>query len=108
MELIRRDQPPALTERDTLVRSDPEWEAAAREFAKLKTAADEATSEFEAAKQRLISLAAHARVEGAGVSVTRFWKQGAVNYKNIPSLEGVDLDQYRGPGREEVRITILK
>jgi putative phage-type endonuclease len=105
---VRDDQAPPLTERDTLARQDPEWQASAEAYIALKRSADEAVQKLEAAKQRLISLASHARVEGAGVSVTRFWKAGNVDYKRVPQLEGVDLESYRGQGREEVRITILK
>ena len=45
------------------------------------------------------------REQGAGVSVTRFWKAGAVNYKAVPELKGVNLEKYRGKLREEVRVT---
>jgi hypothetical protein len=39
------------------------------------------------------------------VSVTRFLKAGAVAYKDVPQLKGVDLKKYRGKLREEVRVT---
>jgi putative phage-type endonuclease len=108
VRFILDDQPPPLTERDTLTRQDPEWEGAARDYIALKRSADETAQKLEAAKQRLTSLATHARVEGSGVSVTRFWKAGNVDYKRVPQLEGVDLESYRAQGREEARITILK
>ena len=107
MQFIRDDTPPRLCEQDTLMRSDPQWEAAAREFVAAKSAADEAAEMLNAAKQRLLSLATHARVEGAGVSVTRFWKKGSIDYKRVPQLTEVDLEQYRGPSREELRVTIV-
>jgi hypothetical protein len=40
------------------------------------------------------------------VAVTRFWKAGAVSYKDVPELRGVNLDKYRGKLREEVRATV--
>jgi len=42
---------------------------------------------------------------GAGVTVTRFWKAGSVDYKKVVELKGVDLSAYRGKAREEVRVT---
>ena len=39
------------------------------------------------------------------MSVTRFWKAGAVNYKAVPELKGVNLEKFRGTLREEVRVT---
>ena len=50
-------------------------------------------------------LAAHPRETGAGVSVTRLWKTGNVDYKRMPALQGVDLTGFRGKARQEVRIT---
>ena len=69
-----------------------------------KRRGDEAADRCEAARQALIALAQHPREHGAGVSVTRYWKSGSVNYKNIPALAGIDLTPYRGKAREEVRV----
>ena len=55
-------------------------------------------------REKLVALAQHPKETGAGVSVTRFWKQGSVNYKLVPALNGVDLQQYRGKAREEIRV----
>ena len=43
---------------------------------------------------------------GFGVSVTRYWKAGNIDYKKVPELKEVDLEDYRGPGRFEVRVSI--
>ena len=45
------------------------------------------------------------REQGAGVSVTTFWKAGNVDYKKVPALAGLDLSAFRGKAREEVRVT---
>ena len=47
-------------------------------------------------------------LKGAGVQVTRFWKAGSVDYKKVPELTGVELEKYRGPAREEVRVSVAK
>jgi hypothetical protein len=65
-----------------------------------------ADEELERARAGLVALAGHAREEGAGVAVTRFWKAGNVDYKKVVELRGVDLEVYRGKGREEVRVSI--
>jgi hypothetical protein len=54
----------------------------------------------------LVALAEHPREQGACVSVTRYWKTGNVDYKKVVELRGVDLEAYRGKGREEVRVTM--
>jgi len=40
--------------------------------------------------------------------VSRYWKTGAIDYKKVPELVGVNLEQYRGARREEVRVSVLK
>jgi putative phage-type endonuclease len=105
MRCITDAQAPPLTARDTRVRDDPEWLSAAAAFLELRTAYDEPSTKFEAARASLVGLAAHAKEQGGGVAVTRLWKRGNVEYKRVPELAGVDLEQYRGAAREEVRIT---
>jgi hypothetical protein len=63
---------------------------------------------LEQARKGLVALARHPRELGAGVSVVRLWKAGNVDYKVIPELKGINLDRYRGKGREEVRVTVVK
>jgi putative phage-type endonuclease len=108
MELILTDQPPLLTDRDTVERLDPAWQRAAERVINAKRIADRATEELEASKKALITLATHPSERGAGVTVSRYWKAGLVDYKRIPALSAVDLDSFRGPGREEVRVTVAK
>lgn len=67
---------------------------------------DGAQAKTDAAKAALVNIAKHRRETGAGVSVTRFWKIGNVDYKRVPELIGVDLNLYRGSMREEVRVTV--
>ena len=46
--------------------------------------------------------------KGFGVTDTKFWKQGNVDYKKVVELVRVDLNRYRGKMREEVRVTVEK
>lgn len=101
------DTPPPLTDADTVQRSDAAWAAAAQVFAEAKRAADAADAALATARDQLVALAQHPREQGAGVSVTRFWKSGNVAYAKIPALQGLDLSSYRGKAREEVRVTAV-
>jgi len=108
VECLRTDTPPALIERDTRLREDGAWEHAARDYVELKRMAESVAEELDAAKARLVALTEHTSEQGFGVTVSRYWKAGSVDYKRVPQLEGVDLEQYRGPAREEVRVTVAK
>lgn len=102
---VEKAEPPPLTERDVRVRDDPEWLQAASTYRELRTAYDDLAKAMEEAKANLVGLASHAKEQGGGVTVTRLWKRGNIDYKRVPELCGVDLDPYRQPGREETRIT---
>ena len=100
------DVPPPLSEQDIKNRTDETWQEAAEHYRALKSAVDDAQIKADAAKAELIALATHTKESGFGVSVTRFWKRGNVDYKKVPELQECNLSLYRGATREEVRITI--
>lgn len=104
-QFMDADTPPPLSDGDTAVRQDVAWAEAARAFAVAKQASEAAAERLDAARAALVALARHPKESSAGVSVTRYWKAGSVDYKKIPQLKGVDLDAYRGRAREEVRVT---
>jgi putative phage-type endonuclease len=106
MTFIETDTPPPLSEKDKRVRTDPAWQLAAENYRHLKRKADELAEQLDQTKAELIQLAEHASETGNGVTVTKFWKQGSVDYKKVPELQGLKLDAYRGKGRLETRITI--
>ena len=108
MRCIETDTPPALTERDKVIRKDGAWQTAAETYVKLKAEADRLAQQLDTAKTALINLASHPTEAGFGVSVTRFWKQGNVDYKKVPELNGVDLEAYRKQGGFETRVTVGK
>jgi putative phage-type endonuclease len=83
---IENDTPPPLTELDTVIRTDQEWEQAAREFASAKQAADEATKAINDARTKLSSLAQHNSEKGFGVAVSKFWKANSTKQEVRVSL----------------------
>jgi putative phage-type endonuclease len=105
-QCVATGQAPSLTDRDAKLRDDPEWLSAAAAYLELRAAHDVLGTKLDEAKARLVGLASHAKEQGAGVSVTRLWKRGNVDYKKVPEVQGLDLEQYRSAAREEVRITI--
>jgi putative phage-type endonuclease len=96
--------PPPLAKGDVRERSDLEWLAAAQAYVSAKATADEGLRALSEAKERLITLTSHTSESGGGVSVTRYWKTGPIDYKKIPELASVDLELYRGAARQETRV----
>ncbi len=107
-QYLDSDSPPPLTDADSAQRDDPAWVGAALAYLEAKRGADAADERLESARKALVGLSAHPRETGGGVSVVRLWKAGNVDYKRIPELRGVDLDRYRGQGRDEVRVTVVR
>lgn len=97
--------PPPLAKGDVRERTDEAWSSAAAHFLEAKRLADQAQKALAEVKERLVTLATHTSESGGGVTVTRYWKAGAIDYKRIPELHAVELEKYRGAPREEVRVT---
>jgi putative phage-type endonuclease len=98
--------PPPLAKGDVQQRDDAEWAEAAQAYIEAKRAADAMQKTLDDAKGRLVALTSHSHEAGRGVTVTRYWKQGPIEYKKIPELNALDLEQYRGAPREETRVTL--
>ena len=73
-----------------------------------KRRVDQADAALASAREALLALRRLKREDGASVQVTSFVRTGTVDYKKVPALVGVDLEPYRGPGREDVRITVAE
>jgi putative phage-type endonuclease len=105
MRCVTEERAPPLSKGDVRERSDAEWTAAAAHYLVMKLFAEQAQNALSEAKDGLLALACHTSETGGGVTVTRYWKQGAIAYTKIPELRALDLEQYRGAPREETRIT---
>lgn len=89
-------------------RTDDAWQAAVEEYQTRKAIAELAASATEDARKALIKLATSSKSRGCGLTVTKSLRQGNVNYKSIPELNGVDLDKYRSKSSEVWTITTTK
>jgi putative phage-type endonuclease len=105
MRNIAEDTAPPLCDRDTRERNDEAWRAAAEAYLRAKQQAEHGAAAAEVAKAALVALTSHPSESGSGVSVVQFWKKGAVDYRKVPQLKGVNLEPYRKELRMEVRVT---
>ena len=71
-----------------------------------KDMASRAEQMKQEAEERIKSIAGDDCIEGCGLKLTRYWRKGNVDYASIPALKDIDLDRYRKPASEHVRITI--
>lgn len=81
-------------------RRDTAWKKAATQWL-------DAASLMDKAKAKIRALAGEESCYGAGVKHLYNVKAGRIDYKEIPELRGVDLEEYRGPGHFESRISAI-
>lgn len=106
VQYLESDTPPPLTDANTRTREDEAWHDAAARYLETKRLSEVHATAMDEAKAALVALTSHPSETGCGVSVSQFWKRGSVDYKKVPTLNGVDLDAYRGASRMETRVTV--
>lgn len=82
-----------------------------KQWKKAKIAADKAEEKLEQVREQLIEEAkkqGHSRYLASGVRLREESRAGAVDYKSIPELKGVDLESYRKKGSTSWKIEIVE
>ncbi len=102
--LIELDNPAHLDPLRKSVESDGA-ECLIAEYDKLTAQIDDATARKKEILNELVEIAEGKNAEFGGRKLTRVERVGSVNYKNIPELKGLDLNQYRGAGTSYWRLS---
>lgn len=89
------------------VQRDEQWVFAARNLAKLQQQRRELEQQEKFWSEMLKGLSKGESSEGGEFRFEKVVRAGLVNYKSIPELGGVDLDQYRGAQVESWKLTIV-
>jgi putative phage-type endonuclease len=84
---------------------DDVWRNAAETFLKAKEASLQAEEHLKTCKQHLIEISGSASCRGHGVSTTKYFSKGSVDYSKIPEIKGLDLTPYRKPSKEIWRVS---
>lgn len=77
-------------------RNDDEWTNTAQEYKAITQQIKALEKRQKQLRDALISMSDHQDSIGGGVRVEQCVRKGCVLYSEIPELQGVDLDQYRG------------
>lgn len=96
---------PALKVRD--LSNDPNWAEAARRYRKVRHLSEQLAEQEHLLRAKLMSLADAKRAFGCGIELVCSSRRGAVEYGAIPELRGVDLERFRKPPVEVVKINLL-
>ena len=87
--------------------ADPKWRQVALRYREAKLRLETASAEEQKLRAILQNLATARRTHGCGVELLRISRKGIVDYAAIPELYGVDLELYRKPQVQVVRINLL-
>lgn len=96
---------PPLTEKDYTHHTDDVWAAAVGEYLLDNQVLKKAEEKLKRSKEQLISMSAGKNSTGGGVQVTHVVRKGSIDYSAVPELFGLDLEKWRKPPTEYVRIT---
>lgn len=73
------------------------WDKQIEEWKKLKLEIDEKTEQLEKLREKIMTAVNKPKMFACGVTFVQQERAGAVDYKKIPELKGVDLEKYRKP-----------
>lgn len=106
-EKLNGFEPPELSDRDYVQRTDPEWTNLMPRLAKAMANVEEAKAIEKELREQAIALTGGKSCQGAGVRLQKIVRKGAVDYKAIPELESIDVEKYRKPPSETWRLKLM-
>lgn len=88
-------------------REDAEWFEASQDYLCALIKKELAEKELEAKRASLLALAGGKSAKGCGVQVIVSERKGNIDYKKIPELKGIDLEQYRGATIQTTTVKVM-
>ncbi len=98
-------QPPELSDRDYVQKMDEGWLQTAQNWASVSTKLKSLKDTEKVYRESLIQMSMGQNCQGGGIKIQKILRKGSVDYKTIPELSGVDLEEYRKEPVESWRIT---
>ena len=103
---VRDNQWPDGLEDELDLGADSQWISVATKYREAKIRLDRATFEEQQARKLLEAMATARRTYGCGIEVLKSLRKGAVDYSRVPELRGVNLESFRKPAVEVVKINL--
>lgn len=113
---LRDFKPPVATDRDIVEYTDSLLVHNANTLANLQAHIKRLEADYEDLKATLVKKCEHPRVRIGNITLTKSICAGAIDYKAIPELQGLDLEKYRKKSfdkwtvkvQEEIGLTVLQ
>lgn len=107
-DCVKSGNAPAMTDRDYVERSDREWQVRVMQMKEIDLQMSCLKERREIIKKELVAGANERSCRGGGMTLSRSFPRGRVDYSKVPELVGVDLEQYKGPPTERWTLRIDK
>lgn len=98
--------PPEPTRDDFVMLKKSGMSDKAKELAKLKKIIDDATDVYDRLKKEIEAELTHPKMRVGPIRFTEVERQGAIDYKKVPELKGVNLELYRKAGSKYYKMTV--
>jgi len=85
-----------------------DWRYYSNQWREIKKQIEALEVEEKYVRNQLIDLADDQSCRGAGIQLTKYTRQGNVEYAKIPELRGVDLSAYRKPPIDAWRLSEIE
>ena len=107
-ELVVKDKPPELSERDWIVVRDKETVSLSEEYQKLSNDLLNVKENLERVRSKLVEKMNHERNIVGKLKISKSFTKGRINYAKVPEVQALDLEKYRQKGKDIWRITVAK
>jgi putative phage-type endonuclease len=108
-KLVESKTPPELVDADYRSIVGEPFKEAVKAYKDAQEASKRAERDLDVAKEQLLShVAKTGSFKGEGVTITRFFSKGSIEYGKIEALKGIDLEPYRKSPVAKTLITLEK
>lgn len=97
---------PALCDKDYIEMRCEIWDQNAYFYRDIDEKIKKLEKEKEMCRKELLRLSNGRNSKGNGVILTKSFRRGSIDYKAVPELSGIDLEQYRKPTSESWRLDV--
>lgn len=107
-EMVSNDIEPPLSDEDFLVLTEDRDVKLFETFKSIRAEFDEVTAMYKEMEKKIASILIHPKTECSGVKVTLVTRQGTIDYKKVPELKSIDLEQFRTKASTFYKFTFPK
>jgi len=107
-DFVLRFVEPPLGPLDYQEQNGNDWRYYSNQWREIKKQIEALEVEEKYVRNQLIDLADDQSCRGAGIQLTKYTRQGNVEYAKIPELRGVDLSAYRKPPIDAWRLSEIE